>query len=160
MEILLMFVWCKPIQVMYKSIISGFSKNFIFTDFVKVSQLSHHIYPQHVFTILTLPPYFTVFFKTVSENLANCLLLVCSNISCVFFVSGLPRNLENLENLEKGYFFDKVRENLEKSGKKVEKAWKSGKSQGIFLYYLCVSVVCIKLRVLARILRGNVLLIC
>ena len=34
------------------------------------------------------------------------------------------------------------------------------KGQGTYLYYFCVSVVCIKLRVLARILGDTVLLTC
>ena len=45
----------------------------------------------------------------------------------------MPQSLENLENLEKCQFLKKVSENLEKSGKTVEKAYKSGKNQGIIL---------------------------
>ena len=37
----------------------------------------------------------------------------------------------NLENLEKCRFLGKVNENLEKSAKTVEKAYKLGESQGI-----------------------------
>ena len=50
--------------------------------------------------------------------------------------SWLPQNLENQENqehLEKFQFFKRVSEHPEKSGKTVEKAYKSGRSQAIIL---------------------------
>ena len=45
--------------------------------------------------------------------------------------SGFPAVRENLENLEKGLFLEKVRENLEKSGNFRKILQKSGKGQGI-----------------------------
>ena len=45
--------------------------------------------------------------------------------------TGFPAVRENLENLEKRLFLEKVRENLEKSGKFCKIPQKSGKSQGI-----------------------------
>ena len=50
---------------------------------------------------------------------------------CKIGISGFPAVRENLENLEKGLFLEKVRENLEKSGNFCKIPQKSGKSQGI-----------------------------
>ena len=47
--------------------------------------------------------------------------------------TGFRATLENLENLEKVPILGKLRENLENSGKKIEKWNDSGKTQGIFL---------------------------
>ena len=41
---------------------------------------------------------------------------------------------ENLENLKKVRYFEKVRENLKKSGETERKAGKLGKSQGILIF--------------------------
>ena len=43
----------------------------------------------------------------------------------------VPSGQGKLENLEKGLFLEKVRENLEKSGSFCKISHKSGKSQGI-----------------------------
>ena len=44
----------------------------------------------------------------------------------------VPSGQGKLENLEKGLFLEKVRENLEKSESFCKISQKSGKSQGIF----------------------------
>ena len=56
---------------------------------------------------------------------------------------------------KKGNFLIKSGKTLKSQGKKLKKHRSQGKV-GMFLYYLCVSVVCIKLQVLARILGDTV----
>ena len=62
----------------------------------------------------------------------NCLRPESAPLRNIFnnLQPGSPWNLENLESLE---FFDEPRENLEKLGKNIERARKSGISQAFFL---------------------------
>ena len=59
------------------------------------------------------------FIKSIFINLSNSMSMV-------------QTSLENLENLEIWLIFWKVRENLEKSGRKFQKFFKSWRSQGGF----------------------------
>ena len=62
-----------------------------------------------------------------------------------FYCSGLSAVRENLKNLENNTFFQKVRENLEKSGKKNMKIMKnSGKSQEIYSV-ISLLLICLNL---------------
>ena len=60
--------------------------------------------------------------------------------SSLISISGFSPVRENLENLEKRLIFEKVRENLEKSGNFVNFSRKSGKSQGNFFTMLHIFI--------------------